>query len=257
MKGNSKEETIKILHSELNVVQKAEEDYFASDKSMCSVKDVYKQVLWKARSLWMLDEIIDKYKLDFTGNVLELGGGYGVQAAYLKAKYGDSLILHYSDVSLTAVKTSARFEDLFKVKIDYKYVMEAEHIPLADEMFDCIFFFAAFHHIQNHEQSIAACYRALKKGGRLYLILEPSCPKYMQKLYARHTKRDSINEKSFSRGEYNVLLKSLFPKVTQHDFTGYYNRESRRALIYYFFISLIPKWLVRLLPCSQVVVAIK
>lgn len=248
---------IKILHTDLNDHQKAEEAFFASDKSMCSVKDVHKQVSWKMRSLWMMNEIIEKYHLDFSGTTLELGGGYGVQAAYLKAKYGDNIILHYSDISLTAVKTSERFEEFFKVEIDHKYVMQSELIPLAGESFDCVFFFAAFHHIQDHSRALEECRRILKKGGRLYLLLEPSCPKYLQGLFNRHTRRDHIEEESFSRKEYAALLKGQFSTVAQHNFTGYYNRESRRSLLYYLFLSLLPKWLLRFLPCSQLMVAVK
>lgn len=250
-------DSIKNFHTELNDFQKREDNFFASDKSMCSVKELHKQVMWKMRSLWLLKEIIDRYNLELTGKVLELAGGYGMHASYLKALYGDKIYLCYSDVSLTAVKNSSKFENFFESKIDEKWVIEAENIPAPDNTFDQIFFFAGFHHIQDPAKSIAECYRVLKNEGKLYLILEPACPKIFQKIYGKHTERESIEEKSYTRAEYRKLLQKKFRAINCYNFTGYYNRESRRSLLYYLILSLIPNWLVNFFPCSQVITTTK
>lgn len=250
-------DSIKIFHTNLNESQQKEEDFFASDKSMCSVKELYKSVMWKTRSLWLLREIIEKYKLDFSGRVLELAGGYGVQAAYLKTLFGDKINLTYSDVSLTAVKSSERYEKYFETKIDEKWVIEAENIPAPDNTFDQVFFFAGFHHIQDPVKCLSECHRVLKSGGKLYLLLEPSCPKIFQKPFNRHTARELIEEKSYTKREYRKLLQKDFSLLELHNFTGYFNRESRRSLIYYFSLSILPNFLVNLLPCSQVIVVEK
>lgn len=248
---------VKIFHTTLNESQKIEESFFASNKSMCSVKELYKQIMWKCRSLWMLEEIIKTYKIELKGKVLELAGGYGLQAAYLKARYNNDVYLCYSDCSVTAVNTSCRFENFFETKIDEKWVAEAENIPAPDDSFDHVFFFAGFHHIQNQTKSIAECARVLKRSGKLYLLLEPSSPKLLKKFFDKHTKRDEIIEKSFTRREYDLLLQKNFVKIRRHNFTGFYNRESKRSLIYYLFLSLLPNYLVNFLPCSQVIIAEK
>ncbi len=248
---------IKNFHTNLNKSQKIEDDFFSSDKSMCSVKELHKQVMWKMRSLWLFKEIIDTYKLEFSGNTLELAGGYGVQASYLKALYGDKCYLCYSDVSLTAVKNSAKFESFFETKIDEKWVIEAENIPAPDNNFDQIFFFAGFHHIQDPAKSISECHRVLKSGGKLYLMLEPACPKIFQKIYEKHSERESIEEKSYTRTQYKQLLQKEFSMIKSYNFTGYYNRESRRSLMYYFILSFLPNRLVNFFPCSQVIIATK
>ncbi len=246
---------IKIFHTNLNKFQKIEDAYFSSDKSMCSVKELYKQVMWKCRSLWMFEEIINKFKLEFRGRVLEMAGGYGVQASYLKSRYKSEIYLCYSDCSVTAVKMSGRFENFFEIEIDEKWVSEAESIPAPDNSFDQIYFFAGFHHVQNPSKCIAECARVLKNNGKLYLILEPSSPRFLKNIFDKHTKRDEIIENSFTRHEYDMLLKKNFSKFVRHNFTSYYNRESKRALIYYLFLSLLPNWLVVLFPCSQVIIA--
>ncbi len=248
---------IKIFHTNLNPSQKIEDDFFASEKSMCSVKELHKQIFWKARSVWLFEEIINKYKLEFSGNVLELAGGYGMHAAYLKNRFKNKINLYYSDSSLTAVKTSTKFENFFNTKIDEKWIIEAEKIPTQGNAFNQIFFFAGFHHIQNPNKSIAECYRVLKNNGKLYLLLEPSCPKVFNKLFKKHTDRNEIQEKNYTRSEYKKLLHTQFQTIKQYNFTGYYNRESRRSLVYYFFLSLMPNWLTKLFPCSQVIIAIK
>ena len=216
---------IKILHSKLNKEQKAEDDFFCSKKSMCSVKDIEKIISWKQKSLAIFKEIISKYKLDFSGKTLELAGGYGVHSAYLKKEYGDEIELYYSDSSLTAVKKSSELEEFFHAKIDHKLVMEAEDIKMEDGTFDNIFFFAGFHHIQDPKHGISECHRALKKGGKLCLILEPSCPKVLKTIYERHTKRE-IKERNYSRKEYNEFLSANFSTFKLHTFSGFKNRET-------------------------------
>jgi|GEM_PF-2578319 len=248
---------IKIFLTKLNFEQQAEEDFFASDRSICSAKENYRQVFWKMRSLWMLQEIIGRYHLEFAGKVLELAGGYGCHASFLKKIYRDKIYLCYSDSSITAVRTSGRWEKFFETQIDEKWVAAAEAIPAADSFFDVVFFFAAFHHIQNPLASIAECHRVLKPGGKLYLLLEPACPKLLQPLFEKYKNKRAIREVGFSRREFNKMVRKYFFHVCQYNFTGYYNRERKGALIYYLFLSLLPNWLVDWLPCSQVIVATK
>ncbi len=251
------DKAIRNYLTNLNSSQQKEEDFFASDKSMCSVQELHKQVLWKCRSIWLLEEILTTYDIQFSGNVLELAGGYGVHANYIKSRFGDAVRLHYSDSSRTAVEHSQRFEEFFDVSLDEKWICEAETIPAQDNTFDHIYFFASFHHIQDPEKSISECYRTLKPGGKLYLLLEPSSPRFLKKAYNQHSKRDGIEEKNYTRAEYNNFLKTKFSTIERHNFTRNYNRESRRALRYYALISKLPNWLVNFLPCSQVIIATK
>ena len=247
---------IKIFLQNLNAEQKLENDFFGGDKSMCSVKELHKQIFWKARSLWTFKEIIDRYHLVFEGNGLELGGGDGVHASYLKTLFPD-IYLVYSDVSLNVVEKSERFERFFDTKIDEKWIIAAEQIPTTHNTFSYIFFFASFHHIQNYEQCIFECYRVLKPGGSLYLLFEPAVPKIFIPLYKRHSAREVIPERSFTRGEYVRFLQKFFPVIKRYNFTGYYNRESKKALLYYLFISCLPNCIVNILPSSHVIIARK
>jgi len=248
---------IAIYHDQLNLEQRREDVFYRSNGSMCSVQEIGKQILWKAKSLWTLDEIIKKYNLSFSGKVLELGGGYGVQAVFLKNKFGNEIDFYYSDISLHAVQTSSVFEKSFDTTIDHKWVIEAENIPADKDFFDLVFFFESFHHTQDPAKAVAECWRVLKPGGKLYLIMEPACPTFWRYLYHRKTHRHEVEEKSYSRATYKKLILKNFSSISQHNFTGFFNRESKKALLYYLIMSLLPNQLHSLFPCSQVIVAIK
>lgn len=251
------ENEIEIYLTEPNQEQQAEDDFFNSSDSICSNRDFYKKLFHKIRPLWMFDEIIKKHKIDLSGRVLELAGGYGAQATYLKQKLGDKIELYYSDSSLTAVRTSKEFEIFFECTIDHKWVIEAENIPTTDDYFDKIYFFAGFHHVQDTSKAIAECYRVLKKGGMIYLMLEPSCPKYLAFIYKNKVKRDKIIENFFTKKELSQLIVSKFTDHKIDYFTGFYNRESKFSLLYYLVLSCLPKILLSILPVSVVVTAKK
>lgn len=246
---------IEVFLTELNSEQQREEDFFGSPKSICCIPEYYKQLFWKTKSLMMFEDIIARYNLDFGGKVLELGGGYGIHAAYIKARYKDKVDLVYSDVSMNALKASQRSETFFGCSIDKKWRIEAENIPAPENYFDSVFFFASFHHLQNQARAIEEVFRVLKVGGRLMLILEPSSPKLWQNLFKLHTKRELIEEKVFTKREYRDLLR-CFSRVVLHDYLDYFNRESRRSMLYYLFLNTIGPFR-KFFPCSQVIIAEK
>lgn len=248
---------IEVYLEKLNERQQTEEDFYKSSKSICLNKDFYKKVFHKIRSVWLFDEIINKYKLVLTGKVLEIGGGYGVQAAYLKKIKGDKIELYYSDSSVTAVKASDEFELFFDCKIDHKWVIGGENIPAPDDFFDSIYFFASFHYLQDILKTISECYRVLKSDGKLVLMLEPSCPKYLSFFYNLKVKRDEIQESFFTKQDYKNFVKEKFIDYKINYFTNFYNRESKLSLIYYLILSFLPKITLSLFPVSLVVIAKK
>lgn len=238
-----------------NEDQLAEDAYFRASVDEKADAELYRSLLYigKAHSLLTFDEMVERYGLRFEGSVLELGGGYGYLSAYLKKRFPAARVV-FSDVSREAVEKSRQYEAFFGSRLDEKWVTGAEDTPFDEATFDVVFFFASFHHTQDPEAAVRECARILKPGGKLYLLFEPSCPRYLQPLYDFHVRRDEVKERYYSLGQYRGMLRAAGFAVEQHNYTSYLYRRSKRAILYYVGMSLLPAFAQRLLPCSQVIV---
>jgi ubiquinone/menaquinone biosynthesis C-methylase UbiE len=241
-----------------NQDQVAEDAYFRASENENAGAELYRSLLYvgKAHSLLTFDDIVEQCGLDFSGRALELGGGYGFLSAYVKKRFPDVRIT-FSDVSREAVEKSEQYEDFFGVRLDEKWVTAAEDTPFDASTFDIVFFFASFHHAQDPQAALEECARILKPGGRVYLLFEPSCPRYLQPLYDFHVRRDEVKERYYSIGEYRKMLKRAGFSARQFNYTNFVFRRSRRSILYYVAVNALPSALQRLLPCSQVIVGTK
>lgn len=239
-----------------NEDQAAEDAYFRGSADEAATAELYRSLLYvgKTHSLLTFDEIVEQFGLTFQGRVLELGGGYGFLSSYLKTRQPDLHVV-FSDVSREAVEKSRQYEDFFGTRLDEKWVTGAEDTPFENGSFDVTFFFASFHHTQEPERALRECARILRPGGKLYLMFEPSCPAYLQPLYDFHVRRDEVKERYYSVGEYRRMLRAAGFKPEAHDYTSFLHRRSKRSILYYVVLSVVPSFLRRAFPCSQVVVA--
>lgn len=241
-----------------NEDQLAEDAYFRDSEDERADAELYRSLLYvgKAHSILTFDDILERFGIRFHGSVLELGGGYGFLSAYLKKRF-PTLRVVYSDVSAEAVRKSQQYEEFFGARVDEKWVTGAEDTPFEDASFDGVFFFASFHHVQHPERAARECARILKPGGKLYLLFEPSCPKYLQPLYDFHVRRDEVKERYYSAGEYRRMLRVAGFSARLFNYADYQHRRSKRSILYYVALSGLPGFMRRMLPCSQVIVATK
>jgi methylase of polypeptide subunit release factors len=110
-----KEDDFFIHTVELNARQQAEEDFYRNSEAENASSDLHKSLFIRVQSLLFFEDILNKYPITFTGNFLELGGGFGYLSSYIKKKNNDATVF-YSDVSREAVKKSWQYEDFFQAK---------------------------------------------------------------------------------------------------------------------------------------------
>lgn len=256
IKPYSKEDDINIYLENLNPEQRAEDEFFKSSDSEGVSADLYKSLMIKIQYLHFFDDILQKYNISFDGNLLELGGGYGYLSAYIKKKF-PNLIVIYSDVSKEAVRKSKQYEDFFKVTIDGKWVISAEDIPFSNNTFENILFFASFHHAQQPKTAVQECVRILKPNGRLFLLLEPSCPFYLKPLYDLHVKREKVKENYYSIREYRSFFENAGLTFRYYNYKNYLYRRSKKTLLYYLFLNIIPNFITNIFPCNLIIIGEK
>lgn len=251
----SMQQRIQVHLQDPNEDQQAEDDFFRSSADEKASAELYRSLLYtgKALSLLTFDDMVERYGLSFPGSVLELGGGYGYLSAYIKKRFPESTIV-FSDVSREAVEKSVQYEEFFGATLDSKWVTSAEDTPFPDASFDRVLFFASFHHTQDPAAAVRECARILKPGGELYLLFEPSCPRWLQPLYDTHVRRDEVKERYYSVREYRGFLRAAGLTFRHHNYRSYLYRRSARAARYYGVLSMLPGFVVNAFPCSQVVV---
>jgi ubiquinone/menaquinone biosynthesis C-methylase UbiE len=256
IKPFKKENDIFVYLEQLNREQKNEDDIFQTSATESESAPAYKSLMHKIQSLHFFRDILNRYNISLNGTLLELGGGYGYLSAYIKAEFPAVTVI-YSDVSKTAVKKSRQFEDLFKSSIDEKWVTSAEDIPFADNQFDIVLINASFHHWQNPLQGLRECSRVLKKGGKLLLFMEPSCPAYLKNLYNAHVHRETIKENYYTVKEYRTMVSNAGLLFKNYNYRNFLYRWNAKTMFYYFFLGMLPEVFIGFFPCTQVIIAYK
>ena len=256
IKPFKKEDDIYIYLEDLNKFQIAEDNCFRNSDIESVSADLYLSFFMKVQSIKFLNDIIQRYKLDFKNNFLELGGGYGFLSAYIKKKY-PNLTVYYSDVSKEAVRKSKQYESFFNSRIDQKWITSAEDTPFPDKCIDRILFFASFHHLQDQEKAVMECSRILKPDGKLYLLFEPCCPIFFKPIYNMYTKREKIKENNFTLSEYRRFFKNAGLDFIHYNYKNFIYRHSKISILYYIMLNCIPNFLTSFFPCTQVIIGEK
>ncbi|RKS85141.1 2-octaprenyl-6-methoxy-1,4-benzoquinone methylase /demethylmenaquinone methyltransferase [Orbus hercynius] len=110
--------------------------------------------------------------------VLDLAGGTGDLTAKFSQLVGDDGLVVLADINesmLRVGRDKLRDKGLFK-NIEYVQA-NAEELPFADNIFDCITIAFGLRNVTNKDKALRSMWRVLKPGGRL-LILEFSKPEY-------------------------------------------------------------------------------
>ncbi len=108
-----------------------------------------------------------------TLKILDLGAGNG-WLSYRLASLGhlpfaiDLLTNHYDGLAAAAHFQSA-IPQLFP-----RFQAELDHLPFADDQFNCAIFNASFHYSENYERTLAESIRCLVPGGMLIIADSPT-----------------------------------------------------------------------------------
>jgi ubiquinone/menaquinone biosynthesis C-methylase UbiE len=104
----------------------------------------------------------------FTGQkVLDVGCGNG----YVLSRYaGAGANVYGVDITGTAIELTKRRFEFLHLEGDFR-VADAEHLPFADQTFDCVTCMGVLHHVPDTERSVAEIRRVLKPGGLLIAMV--------------------------------------------------------------------------------------
>lgn len=145
----------------------------------------------KAGELRMFEELIPLLNPKPGERVLELGAGHGWSSLMLK-RFHPGAEIHASEISPNALLSAEKWERLFESRLDGYWACQAGNTPFADEQFDLVFTFAAFHHFvidDRGRDSLAEALRVTKRGGRLVLLSEPTAPAWFRNWSMRKLNR--------------------------------------------------------------------
>ncbi|MBA4409669.1 MAG: class I SAM-dependent methyltransferase [Odoribacter sp.] len=118
---------------------------------------------------WMFQTI----KPHCTGNILEVGSGIGNISQFFLA---DNLEISLSDLSTDYFKIlESKFGSFPNLKglftLDFAEKELEQKYPHLIGKFDTVFALNVLEHVPDHEQSIRNCYKLLKPGGKLVILV--------------------------------------------------------------------------------------
>jgi ubiquinone/menaquinone biosynthesis C-methylase UbiE len=110
--------------------------------------------------------------------VLDVGCGNG----YVLAQYArHGAMVHGVDLTPTAVRLCRQRFELAGLRGEFEEA-DAEHLPFAEDTFDCVCSMGVLHHVPEPARAVAEIYRVLKPGGRLIVMF-----------YHRHSALHGLN----------------------------------------------------------------
>jgi ubiquinone/menaquinone biosynthesis C-methylase UbiE len=214
--------------------------------------DLFTHTVAKATFITMFQRLLPTFQLSGGERVLELGAGRGWASTMLKQAHGSCYVVA-TDLSPVPVSRVREYEELLGVRLDERWACAASALPFADEQFDIVFTFAAFHHLiigDRYKTMLAEALRVLKPNGRLLLLYEPSAPRYLYRLaYRRVSKRPDVDEDVLLLPRLRRVSAEMGLSMSVQYFPDPFGRSSATALLYYHALSRLP-WLAPLLPCT-------
>lgn len=240
----------------LSTSDEKELTFWANDPGEGPDADIFENTIYKSRVMLTFRSAHPFMQIKGDERVLEVGAGQGWASVMLKRRFPQCYVVA-SDVSPHALQVTAKYETLMRAQIDEKWACSGAELPVADQSFDVVFCFAAFHHFvigDRYNSTLREMIRVLRPGGRVVLLYEPTSPKFLYKMMNAF-----VNKKRAANAEVDedvvVLAKlSEAAAASKADLTFEYFPEFQQRLgplstFYYFALSKI-SLLQRVLPCS-------
>jgi len=111
---------------------------------------------------------------ELTGNVLDVGGGWGLFRRWWNPSPNDSFVVHDPALERFLGGAPSLYRELYgeALKLPMTFVVGyGEELPYADASFQEFICAAALDHTMQPERVLAEGYRCLKSGGRVLVIL--------------------------------------------------------------------------------------
>jgi len=162
------------------------------------------------KNLKVIKELFKKYDFSKVKNVLEIGCGAGVVAAYLSSEKKMKVIA--SDLDSEQIQLAKENQ---KESSNLKFIeADATKLPFEDKKFDMVLSLNVFHHIPNWEKAISEIDRVLKKKGFFifYDLAYANITKKIFKPFAKNYGLYTINDIISSLQEKNSNVKHLDKK---------------------------------------------
>lgn len=195
-----------LREADLPVCDQKELQFWSRDERYNRKSSLWENLRIKGGEIRMFEELMPLLEPKAGQRILELGAGQAWASLMLKRAHPDCEV-HASELSPEAMLGAEKWERLLETRLDGYWACPAERTPFADEQFDTVYTFAAFHHFAiggRGESALREALRLLKPGGRLVLIAEPTSPAWC---YAWSKRRlDAIRQGSGFDIEEDVLV---------------------------------------------------
>lgn len=199
----------------------------------------------------LLDKLTERAaEFERADAILELGGGQGWASCILKSLYPEKRIL-CSDISKYALRSTPRWEEHLRARLDGVLTCRSYEIPLANESVDLVFCFQAAHHFRAHRETLAEVHRVLTDGGLCLYLYEPSCRPMIHGLATRrvNTRRPEVPEDVLVYGDMLRFGEDAGFAESAMVFSPTVANRGPIQTVYYFVLSKIA-FLQGVLPCT-------
>jgi ubiquinone/menaquinone biosynthesis C-methylase UbiE len=249
---------IRIFRDEVSLSESDRKElrFWENDPGEGPDSDIFENVIYKSRFMLTFRRALKFMNVAGGETILELGSGQGWASVMFKRKHPECYVVA-SDVSPHALLVASKYEAVMATTIDEKWACGASRLPFADNQFDIVFCFAAFHHFiigDRYRPTLTEIHRVLRPGGRLILLYEPSSPSFFYFLATRRVNQNrahvaAIDEDVIQLQKLREESDWLNAKFDYQYFPDYQDRLGIASTVYYWVLNKIP-FLCAILPCT-------